>query len=346
MTATRTLLWASVSDLDIKFQDDEVKALDALEYASFVLWALSGRSYTPETITMEAYDTTQSLARGSEIYPVLQNGSFYNVSACGDCVCSGCGIFHRTRLRGYPVRYIIDVWADGQLLPRDKYVLLDNAVLGLKSGCACAAKCLVVKYAYGSGTPPGGKRAAVKLAEQLLLSGQGANCQLPERVTSITRQGMSFTLLDPQDFLDKGRTGIYEIDLMLGALNPAHALKRARVFSPDIRRAETHSYAEPPISVKLDRGDQVVIPGSPAMLVSTDLDMITRLLNDPKHATTLATTLVDGTKISGQWSVVPGSGSATLALDAGQTAGMHDGIGYSVQDSNGYVELAGRVRTL
>jgi hypothetical protein len=82
--------------------------------------------------------------------------------------------------------------------------------------------------------------AAKALADQFVLAMQGSEeCTLPQRVTSISRQGMSMTLLDPQDFLDKGRTGIYQVDLFLTTINPDGARLRSRVFSPDTPRART-----------------------------------------------------------------------------------------------------------
>ena len=56
---------------------------------------------------------------------------------------------------------------------------------------------------------------------------------------------MSWTLLDPQDFLDKGRTGIYQVDLFLRTVNPDGARLRARVFSPDIPRGKTYAQRAP-----------------------------------------------------------------------------------------------------
>jgi len=48
--------------------------------------------------------------------------------------------------------------------------------------------------------------------------------------------GASYTLLDPLTFLDKGRTGVYYVDLFLAAVNPAGLIRRAQVISSDIRR--------------------------------------------------------------------------------------------------------------
>ena len=60
--------------------------------------------------------------------------------------------------------------------------------------------------------------------------------KLPKRVTNVTRQGLSMVVLDPMDFLDDGKTGVYEVDLFLKAYNPAKLQRRATVMSPDIGR--------------------------------------------------------------------------------------------------------------
>ena len=336
--------WASLSDLRQELVDDvgEIKSLEALDFASHVLWSLSGRLYGPVRVTTEAYDTRTSLAQGSRVYPIFMDGVPYNVSTCSSCSCSGCGVFHRTRLRGYPVRSIIDVWAEGKLLSRDDYVLLDNSVLGLTNVAACAAQCLVVKYAYGSGIPPGGKNAAVKLAEELLESSRGGDCSLPERVTSVSRQGMSWTLLDPQDFLESGRTGIYEIDLMLASLNPARALARPRVFSPDLPRATAYQYAAPPLSIMLEPGDQVVQKGLAARWVSNDLGM----LNAVRNGQHLSTVTELGSLLSGQWhELVTHAGGVVLDVTEYEVDSLYDGMKYEVRDGS-TVLMCGLVRIL
>jgi hypothetical protein len=62
-------------------------------------------------------------------------------------------------------------------------------------------------------------------------------CALPERVTSISRQGVTYTVLDNQDFIDDLKTGVYAVDLFLKSSNPDRARAKARVFSPDTPRA-------------------------------------------------------------------------------------------------------------
>jgi hypothetical protein len=54
---------------------------------------------------------------------------------------------------------------------------------------------------------------------------------LPERVQTITRQGVTVGFLDPQDFLEKGRTGITMIDLWLRSVNPRGISRRARMYA-------------------------------------------------------------------------------------------------------------------
>jgi len=349
MLQTAPPLWASVSDLPVDLQTDEAATLAALEYASFVMWALSGRMYGPVQTTTETYDTRSTLAAGSSIYPVFLNGNPYNISGCMDCPCALCGVFHRTRLRGYPVQSISKVWVNGELLNPSTYVLLDYSVLGLTTISACNAWCITVEYTFGSGVPPGGKNAVVKLASELLLSAAGAQCALPERVTSVTRQGLSFTLLDPQDFLEHGRTGIYEIDLLLKALNPAGALKRPRVFSPDIRRAEVKvSYAEAPpllMTTPMMMSGQLTLPDTNLRWMSYEPAMVERVRDGAK----LVTELSDGTILTTPWKLnvsLDGQQYVTLDLTSSDMLRLSRGMVYTVRDSTGLALLHGEVQKL
>jgi hypothetical protein len=99
-------------------------------------------------------------------------------------------------------------------------------------------KFVYVTYTYGSQPPQAIQRAMDVLAVEIQKAIDGDNtCKLPSRVTSATRQGITFTLLDPQTFLDEGKTGIYEVDLALITYNPSGAKQRARVWGPAHRPA-------------------------------------------------------------------------------------------------------------
>jgi hypothetical protein len=93
---------------------------------------------------------------------------------------------------------------------------------------------LLVNYTYGAAPPESVEEAIKALQCELDLAFAGnAECRLPDRVTQISRQGIDMTLLDPQDFLENGKTGLTEVDEVLAVFNPGAAKTRARVFSAD-----------------------------------------------------------------------------------------------------------------
>lgn len=58
-------------------------------------------------------------------------------------------------------------------------------------------------------------------------------CKLPDNVTSIDREGLGIQLATPQDFLDRGRTGMAKIDTWLAQVNAKRALRPSAVYTPD-----------------------------------------------------------------------------------------------------------------
>lgn len=91
----------------------------------------------------------------------------------------------------------------------------------------------LITYDFGVPPPDEARHAAGVLAGELALAAAGCECRLPARVTSIVRQGVTIAMLDPLDFLKDGRTGIFEVDLFLAAVNPRSLADRPRVLSPD-----------------------------------------------------------------------------------------------------------------
>jgi hypothetical protein len=77
---------------------------------------------------------------------------------------------------------------------------------------------------WGQLPPPSAELAARVLSGELALScgneAQCKRCRLSRRVQQVTRSGVSMTLLDPFQFLDKWRLGIMEVDSFLTAYNP------------------------------------------------------------------------------------------------------------------------------
>lgn len=110
--------------------------------------------------------------------------------------------------------------------------------------------------------------AARKLAIEFarLWSGD-ENCELPQRVTSVSRQGVSYTILDNQEFIDELRTGLYEIDLFLKVVNPDNARRKSKVFSVDNPRARRYSPKALVFPVDIDY-DVTLVKGASASWTS------------------------------------------------------------------------------
>jgi len=95
------------------------------------------------------------------------------------------------------------------------------------------------QVAFDYGIPPDrlGVMAACEMAYQFYLvthpAAQGT-VKLPQRVTTLTRQGMSAVILDPQQFLDKGYTGLTLCDRFIQRHNPNHLRRAPVVLNPDL----------------------------------------------------------------------------------------------------------------
>lgn len=72
----------------------------------------------------------------------------------------------------------------------------------------------------GDAPPVEGRRAAGVFAGEIYKMYRGDPCKLPDRVQTTTRQGVSMTRINPNDFLDGWRTGIVSIDMFLAVHNP------------------------------------------------------------------------------------------------------------------------------
>jgi hypothetical protein len=102
-------------------------------------------------------------------------------------------------------------------------------------GCRRDGERLRLTYVYGTTVTTAARAAALDYARQIWLSthpDQG-DCELPERVTSINREGLSYTVIDPQTYLERGRTGVTSVDTFLAAWNPSRALRPAAVYTPE-----------------------------------------------------------------------------------------------------------------
>ena len=148
----------------------------------------------------------------------------------------------RIHLAGRPVSVVTSVTdstgaAVSFRLVNGHVLQLDVPVLDAAGGlCPCVPSTgpYTVVYTYGSQPPMAVRRAITVLGEAIDEVMNGCtDCRLPDRIVSINRQGVSWTLIDPQEFLEMGRTGIIEVDMVLSAYNRGAARSRARVWSPE-----------------------------------------------------------------------------------------------------------------
>ena len=219
--------WITDQDLDTP---SSPYANEAIESASYILWQLSGRKFSGVKTISEIYRQNPIPLDKMYAYSVPGSGMI-------NTRCRKCGHVHTLWLRNRPVHNIVRFETNNKELDPSEYILLDNNRLVPTSPYMCWGGSLqdfVVTYTYGIEVPAPGILAARELANQILYSATNDDrCRLPDRVTSINRQGVSWTIIDPQDFLDKGRTGMYLVDLFLKTVNPTGSRARPRVFSPD-----------------------------------------------------------------------------------------------------------------
>lgn len=246
-------LWVEVDDLGSTYSESTY-AYDAVKTASYLLWGMSGRKYSGITTVTERYVSSYDpyLRTGASLLtyaPTLIQGNIQNIRLNGsgpyeqdDFTGDGTSASTRVRLRG---RKVIRVHTlrdrEGTVIDPREYYLVEHSTVLASPGASWNSSNIEVTYSYGTEPPLAGKNAARLLAIELVkLYENDDTCALPQRVTSVARQGVSYTILDNQDFIDELRTGLYAVDLFLKTTNPDRARAVAKVFSPDTPRARRH----------------------------------------------------------------------------------------------------------
>lgn len=217
--------------------------------ASQLLYLLSGCKIGLEAHTLRPHAVNDRCACLPRWLPVGANNwaQMWDWARWDGCAC---GLAAGLVLPGR-VSAVSKVTVDGTVLDESEYTLYSHRRLvrmadptsGASQGWPCCQRLdrpvtdqgtWEVEYTSGFAPDQAATNAAAELALQLALARAGDSaCKLPQRVTSITRQGVSMVLLDPQKFLDEGRTGLYLVDLWLTAVNPHGRRRRPSVMSPD-----------------------------------------------------------------------------------------------------------------
>ena len=225
----------------------------AVQIASEILHVLTGRQYPGIcSETLRPCPSPGYLPQDSALpfgwYPIRIGGQWLNSGWCGchssaDC---GCACIPQLELGRDDVLTVDQVLIDGAVLGAANYRLDHNRWLVRidDSTWPCCQDLTEpttetgtwsVTITYGRPIPSSLENAAMVLACELVKAKVGVDCALPARVQTLTRQGVSMALLDPQEFLSQGRTGLYEVDLAIAAFNPIGLRRRATAWSPEVK---------------------------------------------------------------------------------------------------------------
>lgn len=129
---------------------------------------------------------------------------------------------------------IASIRINGEALPEESYYLENSVIYRIdgKMWPTSQDPSFEVTYMSGIPVPPGGQVAAGVLACEFAMAIQNDDhCSLPQRLQSITREGISMTVMDQFEDLEQGRTGIWLIDSWVASVT--HAQVGASVTSPN-----------------------------------------------------------------------------------------------------------------
>lgn len=224
--------WAEISELA---DPTHPLATEMIQSASWILYKLTAEKYPGILVAREAYASNDF---STKVAPVLISGKMVNLP-----VTSSVGNKRELYVRHKPVHRLISVEVNGVVQPLSNYQLRNHSFIIKKDRTLWnfhANTEVVIEYEYGTNPPPMGMRAAVRLADELILAVENdPECAIPANVTSVNRQGYSFQMTDPQTFIDQGRTGIREVDMFIIASNPKGSSKPAKFYSPNRIIGET-----------------------------------------------------------------------------------------------------------
>lgn len=180
---------------------------------------------------------------GSGVTPYMWNGQWFNM-ACGQCGADqcGCGFTPSIQLPG-PVSSITEILIDGLALDSDAYRVDNYRTLVRTDGerwptCQNMTDPVTeegtweVSYKWGIPVPVGGQIAGATLACELYKAAcNDSSCALPQRIQTVTRQGITVAMLDSFDDIDTGKTGIWTIDSWVSSI--VNSPRGSSVRSPD-----------------------------------------------------------------------------------------------------------------
>lgn len=257
--------WCTIADLPSPCGGDDGYNLSASFYedwitvASEALYRYAGRQW-PGRCSDTIRPCSPAEAHDYQVVDALGHWRTSSICGCGAAQSCGCGHWQAIRLTAGPVADVQLVKVDGVTLrgpseANPQYRIDNHGYLvrlpdtdGTNPGWPCCQnleladtedETFVVTYRYGSRPPEMGVRAAAALACQLAQAAEpekfhnAEGCAVPQRVTTIVRQGLTMQIAEPLTDWLAGKTGIMQIDVFLQAVNPQQIIRPARIVSPD-----------------------------------------------------------------------------------------------------------------
>lgn len=225
---------------------------NASDRAIGVMWAATARRYGQCTVVVQPCPKP-ALLREYQTYPVteldygsayIRSGNWYN-SCNGSDQDSGCCSGCEVDLDGpTSTAGITEVLVNGVVLPDTSYIVQDGHILVRTDG-ECWPTCVnysnqnppafQVEYLKGTPIPARVQRAVELLACEFAKDCVGSACALPNRLTSLTRQGVEVMVEELSTDPGKIRTGIRAVDQIIALENPYGRAQRSVVLSPDLQ---------------------------------------------------------------------------------------------------------------
>jgi len=235
---------------------------NAIAWATEILFSLSGRQYgvCPVTVrpcqrfvgqTYRTYgvwtDSSFAAGVGPNWIPYIGvDGAWRNCGCAGMCRCAPTS---EVWLPG-PVNGVSEVRINNVIVPAENYrvdvandghfwLVAENGVVwpecqSFDEPAAGTDNTFTVTYGRGREVPAAGKLAAGALACEYAKLCRGDDCVLSPQATSITRDGVTYTIVSQDDVISRGQTGLASADLWLRSVNPNQLMQRPRVWSPDM----------------------------------------------------------------------------------------------------------------
>jgi hypothetical protein len=178
----------------------------------------------------------------------IEQGQWVNTT-CGCTTDCSCSVVPEVRLPA--PGFVHEVRLDGEVLDGTAWRVDDGTRLVRIDGgdwpkcqdmaaAPDAAGSFVVSWSAGSGPDGLVAWAAGLLAVEYAKACMGQSCGLPDGVTSVTRQGVSWEI--STSIFDEGLTGIREVDAVVRIYNPYGLRTPPSVWTPKSRTRTTTQY--------------------------------------------------------------------------------------------------------